>query len=216
MREIKITPAIESLLTAIKAHEAPKGYGQVYSGADKESRLADVSKMTVDGALLFQAQMLRKGSKSTAIGGYQFLRKTLRELKAIMGLKGTERFDKDLQDRMAIVLMQRRGLGDYLDGAISRETFANNLAMEWASLPVVDGPKKGKSFYHGDGLNKSFHKPETILALVDAVRAQNKPAQPVSPSPAAVAAQEVKPPPEVKSEAPTRLGWVEWAKRIFA
>lgn len=181
MREIKITPAIESLLTAIKAHEAPKGYGQVYSGADKESRLADVSKMTVDGALLFQAQMLRKGSKSTAIGGYQFLRKTLKELKAVMGLKGDERLDKDLQDRMAIVLMQRRGLGEYLDGTLSREKFANNLAMEWASLPVVTpiqgqkrGLKPGQSYYSGDGLNKAFHKPETILALVDAVKAQNK------------------------------------------
>lgn len=65
-------------------------------------------------------------------------------------------------------------------------------------------------------------RPEPVILGTEAEKpaqraeAPQKPVQPVSPSPAAVAAQEVKPPPEVKSEAPVRLGWVEWAKRIFA
>ena len=201
MREIKITVEISNLLSAIRKHEAPKGYGQVYSGAKGVGKNADVSKMTLDGVLNFQTTMLAKGSASTACGGYQFLRKTLKATIAEMGLKGSEVWTPELQDRMAVYLMQKRGLGEYLDGTLSAEGFANNLAKEWASLPVVSGPKKGRSFYAGDGLNKSFHEPSAIMALVSAVKAPRKPAQPVSPSPAPV----VPNPPETAPAAPRGL-----------
>ncbi len=208
MREIKITVEISNLLSAIRKHEAPKGYGQVYSGAKGVGKNADVSKMTLDGVLNFQTTMLAKGSASTACGGYQFLRKTLKATIAEMGLKGSEVWTPELQDRMAVYLMQKRGLGEYLDGTLSAEGFANNLAKEWASLPVVSGPKKGRSFYAGDGLNKSFHEPSAIMALVSAVKAPRKPAQPVSPVPAPVAAKEDARPP-VAVPAPVRGGF--WA-----
>lgn len=208
MREIKITVEISNLLSAIRKHEAPKGYGQVYSGAKGVGKNADVSKMTLDGVLNFQTTMLDKGSASTACGGYQFLRKTLKATIAEMGLKGSEVWTPELQDRMAVYLMQKRGLGEYLDGTLSAEGFANNLAKEWASLPVVSGPKKGRSFYAGDGLNKSFHEPSAIMALVSAVKAPRKPAQPVSPVPAPVAAKEDAKPP-VAVPAPVRGGF--WA-----
>lgn len=207
MRVIKITPEIEKLLSAIRKHEAPKGYGQVYSGAKGVGKNADVSKMTLDGVLNFQTTMLAKGSASTACGGYQFLRKTLKATIAEMGLKGSEVWTPELQDRMAVYLMQKRGLGEYLDGTLSAEGFANNLAKEWASLPVVSGPKKGRSFYAGDGLNKSFHEPSAIMALVSAVKAPRKPAQPVSPVPAPVAAKDEAKPP-VAVPAPVKVGWV--------
>lgn len=208
MRVIKITPEIEKLLSAIRKHEAPKGYGQVYSGAKGVGKNADVSKMTLDGVLNFQTTMLAKGSASTACGGYQFLRKTLKATIAEMGLKGSEVWTPELQDRMAVYLMQKRGLGEYLDGTLSAEGFANNLAKEWASLPVVSGPKKGRSFYAGDGLNKSFHEPSAIMALVSAVKAPRKTAQPVSPVPAPVAAKEDAKPP-VAVPPPVRGGF--WA-----
>lgn len=208
MREIKITVEISNLLSAIRKHEAPKGYGQVYSGAKGVGKNADVSKMTLDGVLNFQTTMLAKGSASTACGGYQFLRKTLKATIAEMGLKGSEVWTPELQDRMAVYLMQKRGLGEYLDGTLSAEGFANNLAKEWASLPVVSGPKKGRSFYAGDGLNKSFHEPSAIMALVSAVKAPRNPAQPVSPVPAPVAAKEDAKPP-VAVPAPVRGGF--WA-----
>jgi len=215
MRDIKITPEISALLTAVRAHEAPNGYGQVYSG----SRLSgDVSKMTLDGVLNFQTQMLAKGSKSTACGGYQFLRKTLKSTIQEMGLKGTEKWTPELQDRMAVYLMQKRGLGEYLDGKLSAEDFANNLAKEWASLPVVTAIrgqlrtlKPGQSYYAGDGLNKAFHKPETILALVKDIKPPSvdikTPQTPVSaPEAPKVAQEEVKPPVAVPE--PVKVSWL--------
>lgn len=215
MRDIKNTAQISALLTAIRKHEAPKGYGQVYSGSRAQ---ADVSKMTLDGVLNFQTTMLAQGSKSTACGGYQFLRKTLKATMAEMGLKGSERWTPELQDKMAIHLMRKRGLDDYLDGNLSAEGFANNLAKEWASLPVVTAIqgnvrklKPGQSYYAGDGLNKAFHKPETIMALVSAITAKNTLAQPVSAPVAAVVAPKAETPPE-----PVKLGWMDRIRRIWA
>jgi muramidase (phage lysozyme) len=213
MRDIQKTAEIAALLTAIRKHEAPKGYGQFYSGA-KGMGNADVSKMTLDGVLDFQTQMLAKGSKSTACGGYQFLRKTLKATMAEMGLKGSEKWTPELQDKMAIHLMRKRGLDDYLDGTLSPEGFANNLAKEWASLPVVTAIKgsvrkltPGQSYYAGDGLNKAFHKPETILALVKAITAKNTLTQAVSAAPAPVVAPVLASPPQPQISASDSPTW---------
>lgn len=172
--------ALKNLCDAIRKHEAPKGYGQIFSGAKRVDRNTDVSRMRLNDVLEFQRQMILNGSASSACGGYQFLLKTLDATMRQMGLSGEEIWTPDLQDRMAVHLMNGRGLQKYLDGQISATDFANNLSMEWASLPVVRSSDSvgssfyrkdvGRSFYAGDGLNKSFHKPEFIIALVQALR----------------------------------------------
>jgi hypothetical protein len=53
---------------------------------------------------------------------------------------------------------------------MTAEAFANSLAKEWASLPVVTGKKKGQSYYSGDGLNKALVNVEPFLAAVRAAR----------------------------------------------
>lgn len=165
------------LLTEIRRWEGgpgAKGYGQVYGGAPKKFRDKDVSKMTLGEIIRFQSDMKRAGSKSTAVGGYQFIKNTFLATLAQMGLLGSGNlvWTPELQDKMAMHLLKLRGYQKFLDGKISRETFANNLAAEWASLPMVTGPKKGKSKYAGDGLNKSHHSVSSILALLDAIKAE--------------------------------------------
>ena len=183
-----ISPPLKALLDAIGKHEAPKGYGQIYGGAKGVSKATDVSRLTLDEVLAFQKRMLAGGSASTACGRYQFLRKTLMATIIEMGLGGNDVWTPTLQDRMALHLIEKRGLSKFQAGRISREEFANNLAKEWASLPVVTAIKgasrqlvPGQSYYAGDGLNKAFHKPAAILALLDAIA---KPVGGVSPVPA--------------------------------
>jgi muramidase (phage lysozyme) len=173
----QITPSIKALLDAIGKHEAPKGYGQIYSGAKGVPSGADVSKMKLKEVQALQRLMIANGSRSTASGRYQFIKNTLNTTIIEMGLTGEEVWGPELQDQMAVHLIKKRGLNKYLDGQITREDFANNLAKEWASLPVVtnlfNGKREvevGQSYYAGDGLNKAFHKPETILALIDALK----------------------------------------------
>lgn len=176
------------LLAAIRKHEAPKGYGQIYGGAKGVPKGTDVSRMTLNQVLALQQAMLDKGSVSTACGGYQFLRKTLIATIMGMGLSGAEIWNPALQDRMALYLMEKRGFSKYLSGQMTLEEFGNSLAREWASLPVLSDiqggsrkVKRGQSFYAGDGLNKSFHKPEAIEALLRAM--QSVPAGNPGPAP---------------------------------
>jgi muramidase (phage lysozyme) len=206
-----ISPALKLLLDTIRSKEAPKGYGQIYSGAKGVSLSTDVSRMTLNQVLNFQRVMLDAGSASSACGGYQFLRKTLQATIAAMGLTGKEVWTPELQDRMAVQLMEGRRLGDYMAGRISPESFANKLAMEWASLPVVTtipGQKRtvhpGESYYAGDGLNKAHHDPAAILALVKALRKPQLVA-PAADPPAPPAA-----PPKAEPPATARR-WSLWA-----
>lgn len=171
--------ALNDLLAAIRKHEAPKGYGQIYGGAKGVPKGTDVTAMTLNQVLAMQRAMVKAGSASTASGGYQFIRKTLERTIDEMGLSGDQVWTPELQDRMAVHLMEGRGLSKYLSGTLSAEAFANNLAMEWASLPVVTAIKgargrilaPGQSYYAGDGLNKAFHKPDVIMGMVKALRA---------------------------------------------
>lgn len=173
------TPAMAELLRLIRLHEGGKaGYNADLYNDDKwmltnktfdEFRALGRSQVTTGGA---------RGGKepSSALGGYQFLTATLDGLKKNLKLTGKEIMTPEFQDELAIALMRGRGLDGYLAGKITAEAFANNLAKEWASLPMVTGPKKGRSYYSGDGLNKSFHKPETILAAVRALKNEKPPA----------------------------------------
>lgn len=167
--------ALKALLDAIGSKEAPRGYDQMYSKAEAKLGRYPLSTMTLNAILAVQDKMKKYGS--SACGRYQFLQSTLMETMNQMKLKGHEIWTPELQDRMAVFLLERRKLHNYLKGIISAEDFANNLAMEWASLPVVTplrGQKRwvtvGESYYAGDGLNKSFHNPAPILKLIKALK----------------------------------------------
>lgn len=91
-----------------------------------------------------QIQMVDSGMLSGAVGKYQFISKTLKELQKKLGLSDDHIFNSDTQDQMALVLLNRRGLKMYMDGQLSIHDFMKNLSKEWASLP---NPDTGKSYY---------------------------------------------------------------------
>lgn len=205
--------ALENLLTAIRKYEAPKGYGQIYGGMKGVPPGTNVAVMKLRSVRALQDIALKAGSKSSAVGGYQFIKKTLIRVMADLKLTGDEMFASALQDRMAIHLMNGRGYQKYMAGSISAEAFCNNLAMEWASLPVVTvcrGQNRivqpGETFYAGDGLNRAHHKPETILALVRALKD-------VAPVPKPVV---IPPAPEVPAYKPEPSGFWAWINGLFA
>lgn len=153
-------PGLKQLIGSI---EAPQGYNQVYGGSRIQPP-RPLETMTVDEVLDWQNRSVRAGSASTASGRYQIIRGTLKGLRDQGHVSGSDRFDARTQDRLADVLLERRGLSKYQSGQISAERFANNLAQEWASLPVVTGNRRGQSHYHGDGLNKALTTPERVLS----------------------------------------------------
>lgn len=226
--------AMDNTLEFIRSDEGgpgPKGYGTVYIGAKGVNRKTDVSKLRLIDVLKFQAQMKAAGSRSTAVGGYQFLRATLVATISQMNLNVAEIWTPSLQDRMAIHLMRGRGLDKYLKGNITAEQFANNLAMEWASLPVVTAIpghvkiggkrimlKPGQSYYAGDGLNKARHDPVKFLSLVKSLRGSGEDVrEEVSPVTTSTDASKIEAPhtSPVMSSSSSPAGFWGWMKSWF-
>jgi hypothetical protein len=77
-----------------------------------------------------------------------------------------------------MVLLEQRGLSKYLNDEITRDQFAGNLANEFASLPIISGPRAGESEYEGVGINASLGaetadgKIQGIRDAIEAVKAR--------------------------------------------
>lgn len=108
----------------------------------------DFSRFTLTRIYEFQAGMLRTDPRSTAIGRYQFLRRTLQSLQRRRGLPSSTLFTPELQDILAVDLLIGRGYPAWWRGSLTDPEFAHNLALEWASLP--DPRNYGKSAYDDD------------------------------------------------------------------
>lgn len=165
------TPSTEAageaagLLDFIAGPESNGNYNAYYEHAG--NRTIQFTGMTVDEVIAWQRDHVAKGNASSSVGRYQIILDTMRHLKKTMGLSGSERFSPELQDKMAIALLERRGYSDFKAGRITKEEFANSLAEEWAGLPMVSGSKAGQSAYAGDGLNSAGVGVNDFLSILD-------------------------------------------------
>lgn len=148
-------PAVINLTRMIGGLEAPKGFNQVYGGT-MVAPPRQLTTMTINQVLDWQARSVAAGSKSSAAGRFQIIQGTLKSARDALGLTGDELFDEATQTRLAIHLMKGRGLDDWRAGRISTDQFMDNMAQEWAALPRATGPNAGRSHYDGDGLNNAL------------------------------------------------------------
>jgi len=163
------------------------GYDDI-SGLVSQSRYPSkpLTQMTIQEVLDWQ-ESIDSFQGSEASGRYQIMEDTLRgynndrssgpgnPLYARAGLSAGDLFSPENQDKMAVVLLEGRGLSRFLNGEITREQFANNLANEWASLPLVNGPNAGRSVYAGDSVgNRALTTVQEFLDAIDAVKAKEQ------------------------------------------
>lgn len=133
---------VKNLLDFVTQGEA-KSYNTIYGGSERP-----LDNMTIAEVYQLQNSMVRRNKVSSAVGKYQFIRKTLRSAVKALGLDiNTTRFTSEVQDRLATYLLKIRGLDKFLEGKLSLEGFAKNLSKEWASLPRG---QDNRSYYHGD------------------------------------------------------------------
>lgn len=163
------------------------GYDVIYSNA--QHRLPKpITSMTI--AELQGHQSSGWPAKSTASGGYQFMRATLGDLRKELGLRDSQIFNPDLQDRLGYHLLKRRGYEAFMAGRMSRTEFGKRLAQEWASFPVLAAVKgahrklqRGQSYYSGDALNKALVSPSTVEAVLDSMKAPGLQREPEASAP---------------------------------
>lgn len=179
-----ITAATQSAVTPLLdfiGNKESEGYDDI-SGLISQSRYPakNITQMTIQEILDWQ-ESIDASQLSEAVGRYQIMEDTLRgynndssagpgnPLYVRAGLSAGDLFSEENQDKMAIVLLNGRGLNRFLNNSITADQFANNLANEWASLPLVSGPNAGRSVYAGDRAgNRAL---TTVQAFLDAINA---------------------------------------------
>jgi len=168
-RRLTVDPATYApLLQLIARVESRGNYNAYFGNADNDS--IDFTKMSISDVMKWQADYVAQGNPSNAVGKYQIISKTLSGLVDQLDIDTSRKFDQAMQDTMAIALLERRGAEEYVNGGITREQFAANLAQEWAALPRVIGPNPGDSYYASDGLNKSLVGVDEVLRAIEPIR----------------------------------------------
>ena len=124
---------------------------------------------------------------SSAVGKYQIVGTTLKELQSQLELKDTDKFDAATQEKMAEVLLKRRGLDKYMQGTMTAKEFQLALAKEWASIA---DPRTGKGYY--DGQRTAHTTSEVAQAAIARLTNTSTTATPTDqPSPQLPSATEV-------------------------
>jgi conjugal transfer mating pair stabilization protein TraG len=130
-----------------------------------------LTSMTIAQVYNLQSQMLRQGKESSAVGRYQYIGTSLKEMVKILGLDiETTKFDEKTQDAIAIADLRRRaGLDNWLSGSLSNDRFLENLSRIWAGLPSPS--KGGASFYSGVGSNAAGTGLQAALGTLQNINA---------------------------------------------
>lgn len=160
------------LLNTIAQGESKGNYNAHYGNTHNST--TTFTDMTVAQVLDWQREYVAQGNPSSAVGKYQFIEPTLRGLVDEMNIDLNARFDADLQDKLAIRLLERRGVHEYLRGNMTREQLAHNLSKEWAALPRVIGANPNSSYYDGDGLNHVQISIEEVFVAIASLDQKNK------------------------------------------
>ena len=147
------------------SYDLPLGAG-AFGRPDKP-----ISSMTLGELKEYQKVLLKNSGKlnSSAVGKYQIVGTTIREMQKRLKLGDDVVFSSDVQDKMAVELLKGRGLNKYLSGNMSARDFQANLYHEWASIAH---PDTGKAKQHTGTKN------EQIQPLLNALRGGKGEAKP--------------------------------------
>jgi len=152
----------QPFLEFIGGIEGPDGYDDIVVGATSQPP-KPVTQLTVREVLAYQRQLQLEGSDSTAVGRFQFIRKTLNWLVEAHEIDLDRKFDRRTQEYLARVLMNNC---DFYEVGASEHRVGNCLAKAWAALPVLSGEKAGRSYYGGVGANKARTTRDEVLAVL--------------------------------------------------
>lgn len=114
-------------------------------------KVVGLTDMTIDEATSL-AKTQWNGKIANVVGGFQFKDTTLAGIARKMGIDpATTKMTPEVQDKLALGLMQQRADDATVNGKVDVDRFAANLAKEWASLATPGG----LSHYASNGVDKA-------------------------------------------------------------
>jgi len=181
-----------------------RGYNETLAYGAFTGGDVDLVSMTMKQIDELQGRMLanpKNKHNSSALGRYQIVRTTRRNIQKALSIPATALFDVDMQDRMACFLLGQRGIDKYLAGRLNEDTLLTNLSKEWASLP---GPN-GKGAYPGQNAAVT---PERVRNCLSEVRNRHAKGQPVKEVPVTVEVEKPVVPVQVEKEVRQKTNWI--------
>lgn len=169
-RRLTVDPSTYSQLLDLIAKVESRGNYNAHFGNARNTSI-NFTTMPIKEVMQWQTDFVQRGNPSSAVGKYQIISTTLNGLVNELGVDTNQLFDKTMQDRMAVTLIERRGAEAYVNNELTKEEFAANLAKEWASLPKVIGERPNESYYASDGLNKSLVSIKEVLKAIEPISA---------------------------------------------
>ncbi|WP_274353648.1 hypothetical protein [Roseinatronobacter alkalisoli] len=142
--------------------EGPSGFGSISHFAPALPT-RPLTEMTLAEVLDYQRDIRAMGTISSAVGRYQFIYLTMRDLVETHDISDALVFDPEVQTYLARFLMYQCG---FYERSTPVSQLGNCLASVWAALPLVSGPLKGESAYSEDGINKAFVAPEIVIEVL--------------------------------------------------
>jgi hypothetical protein len=150
--------------------------GDEYDAPDPDALRPSLSASTIADIVAWQRATRTGPENEQTVGAYQFVSADLKRLAANLALAPEKvAFTPEIQDAMALVLLEQSGLGDFLSGRMSEADFANEIAKLWAAFPVVSdvaGPdgervERGSSYYRSYGKRPGVEPDRVLAALRD-------------------------------------------------
>lgn len=180
MTEVTISDRDMQVLDIIARGEAVQG-SDPYNSLWPNTTNPQLSQLTLAEVLRFQEQRRASGIQSEASGRYQFMRPTLQETIATVGVNPIRvRFTPDVQDALIKERIRYfRQYSSWLDGSLTTDRFMIKLAQEFASMPVPynmtkpNGKRllKGQSYYADGTLNRAKHDTDTLYQELEDILA---------------------------------------------
>ena len=150
----------QEILDTIYKYESGGNFNRWVSGF-KGSPNQDLTKMSVSEVLEAQLRSVRNGGGSAA-GAGQVIHPTLMGLLKNGVVNAEDQFNEDTQNKIFSHLLEQRGYSKWVNGDLSTQKFGNNIAKEWAAMPLLEDTYKGakqvnrgSSYHAGVGDNQA-------------------------------------------------------------
>lgn len=178
------------LLDMIGKEGGRAGYDAFWNGS-RVKPAKPMSEMTFAEVKQWQRDTLNEQAsrgidpkrRSSAAGRYQFMSGTLPGVMQSAGLKDTDKFNAENQDKLAVALLNKdksRGLSAWMGGKATDAQFSDFVASQWALFQ----DSRGVGQYDKAGFNKATIPASDVIAAARKVRA-GPGAAPVVPTTAA-------------------------------